>query len=152
MFKEFDIAEFISSSEIISVYCAITANRVANIILRLKSGVNASIELSCCLQQGATTIDRHEIIASRGVASDRVVDTQIPQQSIYLYNDKGEESFTDTDSELYGLPANEINLVRDAFDAVKNDSSTERNKRKEHIDSVVKAALESADSGQPVTI
>lgn len=153
MYREFDLAEFISGAKIISVYCAITNDQVANIILRLNSGVNVSIELSTCLPKGSEAIDRHEIIASRGVASDRVVDSQVPQHSIYLFTDKGKKTFTDTDAELYGISVEETNLVRDAFEFLKNPAKTEENnERNRRMECIVNAGKESAKSGQPVRI
>ena len=60
-------------------------------------------------------MDRHEIIARRGVASDRTVDTQVPQSSIYEWTDGGLQTFTDVDTELFGLPNDQIWTVRAAF-------------------------------------
>jgi len=55
------------------------------------------------LPVGTAMIDRHELIAGRGVACDRVVDTQVPQDSIYALTGDGERRYTDTDAELFGL-------------------------------------------------
>ena len=97
-------------------------------------------------------MDRHEIIARRGVASDRVVDTQVPQASIYKFTAEGEERFTDTDTELFGFELEEILLIRAAF-AVLSDKklAKEWNKADALLAKQVEDALASDASGKPVS-
>jgi hypothetical protein len=78
------------------------------------------------LPDGAEIIDRHEIIARRGVASDRVVDTQVPQSSIYTYTAEKETRFTDTDAEIFGLSQDDVNIVRAAFKVLETPELAEK--------------------------
>ncbi len=127
LYREYDLLEWLNQSEIISVYAAITSGRFANIIVRLKNGCVCSVEVGTTLSPRATTdtIDRHELIGRRGTASDRVVDTQIPQNSIYLFREGTTQVWTDTDAELFGLSEDEINVVRAACDlAIRKGQGT----------------------------
>ncbi len=122
--REFDLAVFFTGMPIASVFAVIGGgNAAANVIAKLPDGKNVSIECSNKLPHpGAEEMDRHELIAARGVASDRVVDTQVPQSSVYAYTAGGEQRYTDTDTELfdYGFTAEEILWVRAAFAALSN--------------------------------
>lgn len=118
LYREFDLAEWLLGSPITTLHASVTAGRAANAVVRLASGVVCSIEASTTLPAGSRPdiLDRHELIAQRGVASDRVVDTQVPQSSIYTFTGQGSERFTDTDAELFGLEADDVNLVRAAYE------------------------------------
>jgi len=120
--KEMDLAVFFTGISIKSVFavCGAEKGSAANVIAKLANDLNVSIECSTKLPAGAQAIDRHELIASRGVASDQVVDTQVPQSSVYVYTDKGEERYTDTDTELFGFSYDEIWTIRAAFAALSN--------------------------------
>lgn len=120
--KELDLAVFFTGSPVRSVFAACSQGCAANIIAKLENDVNVSIECSNRLPGSATPIDRHELIASRGVASDQVVDTQVPQSSVYVYNQDGEERYTDTDTELFGFSYEEIWTIRAAFAALADTS------------------------------
>ena len=114
--REFDLAVWLMDVPLKTLFAVCSKDlSAANIVAKLQNDYNFSLECSNKLPQGSEVIDRHEIIARRGVASDRVVDSQVPQSSIYMYNDKGEQRYTDVDSELFGLSTNEIWLVRAAF-------------------------------------
>ncbi len=123
--KELDLALWLSKRNMISLFAVCGGEGTANVIVKLDGGLNVSIECSTQLPAGQEVIDRHEIIASRGVASDRAVDTQIPQASVYLYNNRGEQRYTDTDEELFGLSDNEILQVRAAFAVLSHPELSE---------------------------
>lgn len=122
--KEFDLAVFFTGSPVKTVFAVAGAekNSAVNIIAKLANDVSVSIECSVKLPENAEEIDRHELIAARGVASDRTVDTQVPQSSVYVFTDKGEEHYTDTDTELFGFDTDAILTIRAAF-AVLSDAS-----------------------------
>jgi hypothetical protein len=93
---------------------------------------------------GSPLIERHEIIAQRGVASDMVVDTQIPQSSIYTFTSKGENRYTDVDMELFGLDNLQIDHIRSAFQVLKTPGLIEEFKRQhEHLVTLVQTIFES---------
>ncbi|MCL2742909.1 MAG: hypothetical protein FWE67_03565 [Planctomycetaceae bacterium] len=127
LYQEFDLLEWIIGSPIVSVSAATNGNQFSNVLVRLENGTIASVEAGTTLPTGTETLDRHELIARRGVASDRVVDTHIPQQSVYLFDKNGVQSWTDTDAELFGLSNGEIDAVRAAFELAKNPAMTESN-------------------------
>jgi hypothetical protein len=117
LYRELDLAEWLMRAPIVSVMASINGP-AANLVVRLADGTIGSIEANTALPEGSPMLDRHELIARRGVASDRVVDTQVPQSSVYLYGAGGVRQWTDTDAELYGLSVEEIHLVRAAWDVV----------------------------------
>lgn len=117
LYREFDLAEWLLSSPICAVTASITG-AAANVILRLEQGIVCGVEAGATLPPGTAMVDRHELIARRGVACDRVVDTQVPQDSVYALTADGTHRYTDTDAELFGLEADEVLLVRAAYDAL----------------------------------
>jgi hypothetical protein len=111
-----------------------------NCIVETENGCVCTIELGATLEKGQADVDKHEIITDRGVACDRVVDTQVPQQSIYVMGKKG-ETFTDTDAELYGYAECQINAIRNAFAIAKSVEIRDKNaEKKAHLDKVIEAA------------
>jgi hypothetical protein len=145
LYREFDLIEWISGKPIVGTYASM-ANpspekgggsnlperpgggcaqigpvpffRAANVIVRLASGVVGSVEAGTTLPAGTAMQDRHEMIARRGVASDRVVDTQVGQSSVYTWTAAGQQQHTDVDAELFGLDVEQVALVRSAFDVL----------------------------------
>ena len=150
--RELDICRFLSGHEIVSVAVFANGDRAANLIAVLDNEVVCSLEVANTLPEGAAPIDKHEVISARGLACDRVVDTQIPQQSIYLYADSS-EAYTDVDFELYGLTIDQIAQVRCAFAALKNpallDDMAAQSAR---LDKLTALALESAATGKKLTV
>ena len=113
--REIDLAQWLIESPVKRLFAVCSpACKTVSAILKFDNEMSASIECSVGLPAGALPMDRHEIIARRGVASDRVVDTQVPQASIYLFNEDGERRYTDVDAELFGLAEEEIWTVRAA--------------------------------------
>jgi hypothetical protein len=126
LYREMDLFEFIGNGKIISIKGVISGNEAGNLILRLDNNALCSIEVSTQLPSGSPTIDKHEIISRRGVASDVAVDTQIPQSSIYSYTLQGEKRYTDVDMELYGFDNNQIDHIRSAFQVLKQPELIQR--------------------------
>jgi len=119
VYREFDLCEWMAGSPIRKTFASVAGDKVANVIVTFANGMSASVECSAALPEGAAEIDRHEIIARRGVACDRVVDTQVPQASIYAVTAEGTKTYTDTDAELFGFSDAEIWTVRAAFAVLK---------------------------------
>ena len=114
--------------------------------------MSGCIECSCGLPAGTPLLDSHEVIARRGVASDRVVDTQVPQHSIYVWNEDGTATYTDVDTELFGLPDEAIWTVRAAFTLLSHPSLAAPWNQAALVSlRQAEAALNSALSGTPVT-
>ena len=81
-----------------------------------------------------------------------MVDTQIPQNSVYIYG-KNEAVYCDTDAELYGYSEIEINTVRNALAMAKSEDVRSSNLEKHaHIKKVVAAAKESLDTLENVKV
>lgn len=153
LYREFDLAEFISGHIIVALHATITDNRSGSVIIKLDNEIIGSVEVSNFLPEGQSEVDRHEIIARRGVGSDIVVDTQIPQQSIYLMTKDAPAVFKDTDSELFGLDDKQIERVRAKFGFLKNRSAAEWHTSQDvHIRKVVKAALESNETHKKIVL
>ena len=155
LYREFDLVEWLSGTPIVGI-CAIMAGTdkgdrsnlperpggcfaqigpvpffgAANVIVRLASGVIAGVEAGATLPDGAAIQDRHEMIARRGVASDRVVDTQVAQSSVYAWTDAGHQQHTDVDAELFGLDVERAALVRSAYDVLRRPELTPARRRR----------------------
>ncbi len=131
LYREFDLTEWLLGTPIDSITASIQGE-AANVILRLADGTVCGVEAGATLPPGAAMLDRHELIARRGVASDRVVDTQVPQQSIYLFTPQGTQVFTDTDAELFGMGDDDIALVRSALDVLRHFDRDASQLRRQH--------------------
>ncbi|MBR1867893.1 MAG: hypothetical protein IJ800_04870 [Clostridia bacterium] len=123
--KEIDLVEYIGASKITKVFEA-KNGETCSIICETEKGWVATLELACSLPSKTKTVDKHEIITDRGTACDRGVDSQTPLYSTYVYGGE-EKTFTDVDFELYGLTAEEISVVRQAFEITKNGKIGEEN-------------------------
>ena len=150
LYRELDLCAYLGESEIRSIFAVCNGN-AANLIVKLQDDKSCSVECSAELPAGTDEMDRHEIIAARGVACDRVVDTQVPQSSIYHFSAQGEKRYTDIDTELFGFENEEILLVRAAF-AVLSDPAlaAEWNKADVKVRQQVEDALKTEQNGAPV--
>ena len=149
--REVGILEFTVNSTAKEIF-AIAGKNTMNCIVETENGCVCTIELGATLSDGEEEIDKHEIITDRGVACDRVVDTQIPQQSIYVFGKKN-VAFRDTDAELYGYEEGEIAVIRAAFALVRDCDAREAAKaKKAHIDAVIRAARKSLDTLENVKV
>lgn len=143
--REIGILEFTTNSTVKEIF-AITGAGTMNCIAETDNGCVCTIELGATLESGEADIDKHEIITDNGVACDRVVDTQVPQSSIYVFG-KDKMRFQDTDAELYGYTEAQINKIRFAFLLAKSAQARVQARDKyEHIVEVVNAARLSADT------
>ena len=149
--REVGIAEFALGEEIIDIF-VILGNGTMNAISECQSGAICTFELAATLPEGEIEVDKHEIIADGGVAADRVVDTQMPQSSIYVLG-KNSRRYLDTDAELFGYAEIEVNTIRNAFKLASNKEYREYCVNKNlHIDSVLAAARQSADTLERVEV
>lgn len=149
--RELDLCRYLCDEEPVSL-TAYAVDRAVNLLVNMESGVVCSLEIASNLPEGSTVIDKHELIGSRGFICDRVVDTQVPQQSIYLYTDKT-ETFTDVDFELFGLSQEQVAIVRTAFALAKDASLREKAlDDAAKTDRIVEAAKRSAAEGRKVTL
>lgn len=152
LYREFDLCEYISGSKIVSVQ-AVFNQSSGSVIVKLDSGMIASVEVGARLAAGEAMIDRHEIIARRGVASDLVVDTQVPQSSVYMLTSSGNKAYKDIDNELYGLREQEIEFIRAAFETSKNPVLIDQcQKRHLRLVTIVELAIESDNNGKCITL
>lgn len=151
LYREFDLAEWLLSSPICDVTASIQGP-VANVIVQLANGIVCGVEAGAMLPAGTAMIDRHELIAQRGVACDRVVDTQVPQDSVYAFTADGTSRYTDTDAELFGLEPDEVLLVRAAYDTLLHAERADALRRQhQRLAALVRLALESDRRGQRLT-
>lgn len=161
LFHEYDLLEWITGSQLEEIYATVYDGVFANVVATLANGAVCSIEAGRTLPRSGENVglDRHELIARRGVASDRVVDSQMPQESVYLLKEDTQTVWTDTDAELFGLPLREISFVRAALAfarAVAGDSKREQElaelsrSRTVYLDRLVSETFSTAKSGMPV--
>ncbi len=147
LYRELDLAEWLTGATIMAISASITEERWANVIVRLANDVVCSVEIGAGLPAGTVPVDRHELIARRGVACDRVVDSQVPQSSVYALTASGTAQYTDNDAELFGLPPDDVPLVRAAYDALVNPGRVDA-WRKQHrrLVGLVELAFDSSRS------
>ena len=140
--REVGILEFTVGSTAKEIF-AIAGKNTMNCIVETENGCICTIELGATLENTQKDVDKHEIITDNGVGCDRVVDTQMPQDSIYVFG-KNKQAFMDTDAELFGYEEIEINTIRNAFAAAKNVEVQTANVAKwAHIQKVVEGAKKS---------
>ena len=150
LYRELDLCAFLGESAIRSIFATVNG-KTANLIVKLFDTKSCSVECSAMLPAGTEEIDRHEIIAARGVACDRTVDTQVPQASIYQFTANGEKRYTDTDTELFGFEYEEILLIRAAFAVLSNpDLAAVWNQTDAALRKQVADALATEANGKPV--
>ncbi len=153
LYREIDLFEFIGDGKVISVQAVISDEQVGNIILRLDNNILCSIEVSIQMPSNTPLVERHEIIAQRGVTSDLVVDTQIPQSSIYSYTSQGESRYTDVDMELFGFDDLYIDQIRSAFQVLKTpDLSKQWQQQHKHLCSLIRMIYESNVKRERITL
>ena len=144
--RELDICRFVLGREIKSVM-VMENGAVLNCIATAEDGVVCTLEIAATLNPGEKEKDKHEIISQRGIACDVVVDAQLQQDSIYIFG-KENQKFTDVDFELYGLDAEQVAVVRAAFDAARLGDKDMRIAENAKINALVDAAKRSAASGE----
>ena len=149
--REIGILEFTVDSPVKEIF-AISGEKVMNCIAETENGCVCTIELATTLSNDCNPVDKHEIITDNGVGCDRVVDTQVPQQSIYVFGED-KKFFTDTDAELFGYTERQINIIRNAFALSKDQNlRMEYIKKAEHIKKVVECAKLSLKTMENVEI
>lgn len=153
LYRELDLLEWLLDSPIEYLF-TMKNGPAANTVARLRCGVVCTVETAATLAPGAQILDKHEIIASKGVALDKVVDTQIQQNSVYLFSGQKEpDAFTDTDFELYGLTPREIALVRCAMEALRDpELADEMTRQDARLRKLTALALESAGTGRKMIV
>lgn len=137
LYRELDLCRYILNTDINEIFVIGDEKYALNIIAATKDGFVCTLEISATLSDDETIIDKHEIIAGSGVACDRAADTQVPQNSIYVFGGKDNaEVYTDVDAELFGLNVDECAVVRSAFEIAKTgcDLSDDVNKLYKLID------------------
>ena len=140
--REVGILEFTVNSIAKEIF-AIAGVNTMNCIVETENGCVCTIELGATLEEGQKDVDKHEIITDNGVACDRVVDTQMPQDSIYVFG-KNTKTYTDTDAELYNYEEFQINTIRNAFALARSEELCRANTAKwAHIQKVVEGAKKS---------
>lgn len=149
--REIGILEFTVNSSVKEIFAIASANTM-NCIAETENGCVCTIELGATLEEGAADIDKHEIITDNGVACDRVVDTQVPQNSIYVFG-KSSTTYLDTDAELYGYSEAQINTIRNAFALAKDTSLRAAAAQKHaHIMAVLAAAKRSLETMENIKV
>jgi hypothetical protein len=155
LYRELDLVEWLTGSPIVAVCASMAAGRSANVLVRVQSGLACSVEAGATLPPAAQppVVDRHELIAQRGVASDHVVDTQLPQSSIYTFTGKGMDRYTDTDAELFGLDSDRAALVRAAYGfAAQPDRVDALRRQHRRLAQLIELSCESDRTRQRMTV
>lgn len=143
-YREADICEWVLDTKIKEIF-AIKNDKALNVIAKTDKEYICTFELATTLKPTDNVIDKHEIIAQKGVICDRAVDTQVPQSSIYIFGSDGNrETYTDVDAELFGLNVLDCARVRAAFEIAK--SNLDLTQSAKHLSDVVNAAKKSVDT------
>lgn len=149
-YREADICEYVLGSEVKEVFAIENSGKALNAILKMDSGVICTLEIAATLGEGEKVIDKHEIIAEKGVACDRVVDTQIPQSSIYVFANGKNQEFIDTDAELYGLSIDDAAIARQCFELARDGICL--CEQAEHLSNLLAACKKSIAAGKNIIL
>ncbi len=151
LWRELGVLEYITNSRVTEIF-AIAGKNALNAIAETDCGCVCTLELACTLGDGERDIDKHEIITDSGIACDRVVDTQVPQSSIYVYGKNGAD-YTDVDAELYGLSEYDVTVVRNAFAAARSAEVRRHNdEQSDHLDDLVLCAKKSLETLENIKV
>ena len=149
--REAGVVEFTVNSAVKEVF-AIGGKDVLNAVLETENGYVCTLEIAATLPKGEREIEKHEIITDNGAACDMVVDTQVPQSSVYVF-DGVKKQFTDVDAELYGYGADEVAAIRNAFELCRDEKRRAHNKKQaEHLDAVIAAAKRSLQETENIKV
>ncbi len=146
LYRELDLCQFILNRKITGIAVMQNGNTL-NAIANAEDGVVCTLEIAATLEKGERAKDKHEVISQRGIACDIVVDSQLAQDSIYVFGAE-KKKYTDVDFELYGLSIPEIAMVRSAFLLMQNGTGEEMKKIHGELLSLVDAAKRSVKSGE----
>ncbi len=130
IYRELDVLGYLSGQGIVAVYATTSADRAGNVLVELGDGAAAGIELAAALPDGASVIDRHEVIARRGVVCDQLVDATTRPSSVTVVNAASPAGYTDTDFELFGLDEMQAALVRAAVALLREPGEIESLRRR----------------------
>ncbi|MBQ6902536.1 MAG: hypothetical protein IJN71_05970 [Oscillospiraceae bacterium] len=149
--READVFEFILGSKIVEIFAVENTGYALNATVLSENGYVGSFELASTLSENEIPVEKHEIIAKSGNMCDMVVDTQVPQSSIYVMKADGETSrYTDVDAELFGLSIDECAIVRTCWNMARGESSMFADG--EHLDAVISAAKKSISDVENIAV
>lgn len=148
IYQEFDICMWFTGSYIDYVYAISAGENAFNIIAKMKNNIVCTFELATILDEYEEIVNHHEVITAYGIVSDKVVDTQINQSAVYLYNSELNcKTYNDIDNTLYGFERDDILKARFALDVLKDSSDIEN--LPEHgrkLERIVDSVFESANN------
>ena len=146
LYREFDICQYVLGRKIIGI-TAVQNDNTLNVIATAEGGIVCTIEISATLPFSEAPKDKHEIISQHGIACDVVVDTQLKQDSIYVFGEENKK-YTDVDFELYGLSIEDIAVVRSAFAIAQNKTESEMLALDDTLKKLVGKAKDSVKTGE----
>lgn len=151
IYREIGLCQWVLGEPVVSVSAKTHTCRAANLVGRLASGIAFGIEINLTLPQNSPLLDRHEIIARRGVASDQVVDSILRPHSLYVMTQEGRRAYRDTDTELFGLTEDQAALVREAFCTARQPHNSAVAQHRQ-ICRVVAAVAQSSKTNQRIDV
>ena len=146
LYRELGVCEYVLNDAVRTVF-TVKNGGALNCIAHTEKGRVCTLELAATLEPGEAPVDKHEVTARRGTVSDKVVDTQAMQSSIYLMGER-RETYTDVDFELYGLSIPETARVRAAFEVARGADAEELIAADAHLKRLVAASDRSALRGE----
>ncbi len=146
LYREFDLCQYILGRKIKAV-TAMQNDNTLNVIATAEDGVVCTIEISATLKSGSEPKDKHEIISERGIACDIAVDTQLKQDSVYVFGNENKK-YTDVDFELYGLSIEDIAIVRAAFSVAQKGNTDEMISIDRNLNSLAEKTKLSVKTGE----
>jgi len=145
IYRELDLFEFFGEGRIQSVFSVFNAGHSVNVIVRMNTGVLCSLEIILDLPDNTESQETHEIVGRGGVASDRVVDSQLSRSSLYCFTRLAGDRYMDTDAELFGFDAEQVGRIRAAFEIYREPGLRDTWRvQHRHLADVVEAVGESA--------
>lgn len=148
--RELDICQYVLGRSIKTV-TAMQNDNVLNVIATTGDKIVCTIEIAATLAKGEPPKDKHEIISQRGIACDIVVDTQLKQDSIYVFGGENKK-YTDVDFEIFGLSIEDTAIVRAAFALAQQKDASSVKTDAQNLIQLVKLAKESVQTNERMVL
>ena len=113
LLREMDVAEqVLLGDKIIRIFSSPDLKHsYMNALCATEKGIKISMELGIA-PTATGSVELHEVVCRTGIITDTACDTQVRQYPIYVYGEEAQETFVDTDYELYNMPEDKRDVVR----------------------------------------
>jgi len=111
--REMDVCErVLLGDKVVQIFSAPDLKHAyMNALCATEKGIKISMEIGKA-PTATGSVELHEVVCRTGIITDTACDTQVRQYPIYVYGEEQQETFVDTDYELYDMPEEKRDVVR----------------------------------------